>query len=632
MADADVDMEIVDSGSGVNNFFTRSLYATLQEGTYFSLSQQTISALDLLPKLKADGTTDQAAQALITSRSSTTIHSVLNKCRTTGGQRLLTLWLKNPLKNVDKINSRLEIVHHLSENAQLRSLCHDEVLRKIPDLLRIAYKLEKEKCTINDLIKVYNSTKLTADLYEAYENQKIYSPELTPDSVEQLFLSTKTSTDNLKDFLKIIEDTIDLENIDPSGDYMVKPEVDDDIGKVTIDINRLTKEAKTVLDYAARDLNLEAGKSIKLETDNDKGFGLRVTKQNEQSIRGNTDYHQLSTVKKDGYRFSTDRLDRLSAKYVSAKEEYRSLARLIIENIIDQAVMFSNEVLDISMSLSLIDVFVGMATAAMQNNYVKPLMFDSDTGRIELERMRHPCIEQQPDIVNYVPNDLILSKDEKKFYIITGPNMGGKSTFIKSVAVNVIMAQCGSLVPADEAKISIVDNVFTRVGAGDRQMEGISTFMEEMLDMAKILNEASENSLVIIDELGRGTSTFDGFGLAWSISRQLSTKIKCYTLFATHFHEMTELENEVASVGNLHVKALCSEDKLTMLYTICDGVCDESYGIEVAKYTRFPEHVTEAAKEKLRQLEELPCFSSKQELRVFVKSCVDQIAVRDGAK
>lgn len=286
--------------------------------------------------------------------------------------------------------------------------------------------------------------------------------------------------------------------------------------------------------------------------------------------------------------------------------------------------MYDNEVLEFSMAVTLIDVFVGLSVVAVQNNYIKPLIYDFKVGRVCIENLRHPCLENQPDVENYVPNDITMDKDDKKFYIITGPNMGGKSTFIKSVAVAMIMAHCGSMIPAEEARISLIDGVYTRVGAGDRQMDGISTFMEEMLDMSTILANATENSLVIIDELGRGTSTFDGFGLAWSIAKHLAVKTKCYTLFATHFHELTEMEDEIRGVGNLHVKAVCQADKLTMLYNICQGVCGDSYGINVAEYTKFPAHVIQVAKEKLKQFEELPGFKSKKEVREFVRECAKE--------
>lgn len=613
-----------------NAFIKKALLKTLSSGTYFTLQPQVITSLDILPKLKPNGLPDTQSLAGTSSRSNTTVYSVLNKCRTLSGQRLLAVWCQNPLTNKEKIDLRLQIVKHFVDNAQLRSICYDDYLRKIPDLMRLAFKISKEKCALNDLIKIYHSRDSVRNLYNTYQQIVNISQKDQPKAVVELFNWMQSSCDGLGEFCQLIEDSIDLNRVDESGEYMVKPDSDNDIARVTLEISNLCNKAKRLHSEVATDLDLEADKALKLEIDPEKGFGWRVTKNNEQVIRGVRSFHQLSTVKKDGYRFSNDYLDKLSRKYVSAKEEYHSMAKNVIAEIISKASIFEEEVLEFSMIVTVLDVFVSLSVSAIQNNYIPPLILDSDAEKINIEKLRHPCLENQPDIDNYIPNDVTISKDDKKFHLITGPNMGGKSTFIKSVAIAVIMAQCGSMIPAEDATISIVDGVYTRVGAGDKQMEGISTFMEEMMDMSVILKSATVYSLVVIDELGRGTSTFDGYGLAYSISRQLATKNRSYTLFATHFHEMTEMEDEFPSVGNLHVKALCQDDKLTMLFEVCKGICDESYGINVAEYTKFPAHVINMAKEKLKQFEEVTGFSNKKEVREFVNECAREYMNRVG--
>lgn len=625
----EVDTEKGEHVAGASAYYTRNLMKTLDADSYFKLNQQAITALDILPKLKTDGTLESCPGYGSTSRTNTTIYSVLNKCRTASGQRLLALWLQHPLKSKSKIDQRLDIVQYLVDNIELRTICHDDYLRKIHDLLRLSYKVHKEKCTISDLVKIYQSCEAATSLCKSFQHINNISNIKAPEAVNKLFSWVHTSAQELQEFSNLVENSIDIKNQDETGEYMIKPDSDEDIARVSLEMNSICSNARKILNDVAYDINLEAGKTIKLETDSEKGFALKVTKINEPAVRGNPDYEQLSLVKKDGYRFTNRALTKLSTKFVTAKEEYRSLSKSIIEDIISKAVIYDNEVLEFSVSLILVDVFVAMSVVAVQNSYTKPLILESESGKIDIERMRHPCIENQPDIENYIPNDVIFDKNGKKFYLITGPNMGGKSTFLKSVAINVIMAQCGSLVPADDAKISIVDAVFTRVGAGDKQMEGISTFMEEMMDMSFILDNATEYSLVIIDELGRGTSTFDGFGLAWSISKQLALDIKSYTLFATHYHELTELEEEASSVGNLHVKALCQADKLTMLYSVDRGVSDESYGINVAQFTKFPDHVIDNAKEKLKQFEEVSGFESKREVREFVRSCVRECLAKN---
>ncbi|VDO00150.1 unnamed protein product, partial [Rodentolepis nana] len=355
----------------------------------------------------------------------------------------------------------------------------------------------------------------------------------------------------------------------------------------------------------ASKVGLEPGKSIKLETADGVGHFLRVTLKMEKQIRGITWLKKID-IQKAGVRCRSTELATLSEQHATLKEEYARAQKSIVKEILTVAAGYLEPLYALGNCTAQLDVIVSLAIAAVSapQQYIRPRFTerssnDADGGGIRLRDFRHPCLEYQ-DGVSVIPNDVDLERGKQIFKTITGPNMGGKSTYIRGTGVVVAMAQAGSFVPASEADLVPVDAIMARVGAGDCQLRGISTFMAEMLETVAVLRLATRDSLVIVDELGRGTSTYDGFGLAWAISTHLAQTIGCFTLFATHFHELTSLAHLLPGVvANYRVSAEVFQHSsgadegenptdVIMLYKVEPGICDQSYGLQVARSIGLP--------------------------------------------
>uniref|UniRef100_A0A452Y812 DNA mismatch repair protein MSH2 n=1 Tax=Aegilops tauschii subsp. strangulata TaxID=200361 RepID=A0A452Y812_AEGTS len=523
------------------------------------------------------------------------LFGLMNRTCTAGmGKRLLNKWLKQPL---------IDLRQGLRQQ-----------LKRISDIDRLTHALRKKSANLQPVVKLYQSCSRIPYIKGVLQQ---YNGQFST-SVMTRFLSSLEEwlTENRYGrFANLVETAIDLGQVD-NGEYRISPLYSSDLAVLKDELSGVENHINNLHMHTATDLDLSVDKQLKLE----KGpFGhvFRISKKDEQKVRKKltTNYIIIET-RKDGVKFTSAKLKKLGDQYQSLLGDYTSCQKKIVDNVVQVSCTFSEVFENFAAIISELDVLQSFADLAISCPvpYVRPDITTSEEGDIILQGSRHPCVEAQ-DGVNFIPNDCTLARGKSWFQIITGPNMGGKSTFIRQVGVNVLMAQVGSFVPCDQASISVRDCIFARVGAGDCQLRGVSTFMQEMLETASILKGASEKSLIIIDELGRGTSTYDGFGLAWAICEHLVEVTRAPTLFATHFHELTALANKNGDqhqhvpdlgIANYHVGAHIdpSSRKLTMLYKVEPGSCDQSFGIHVAEFANFPEAVIALAKSKAEELED----------------------------
>lgn len=607
--------------------------------TFMKLDSSTMKALNIFPP--------PLAMAGGKSNSVASIFDLLNKCKSSAGTRLLSQWLKQPLTDMEAISDRHKLVGHLIEDTNLRVFVSQEWLSQVPDVKRLLKKIGNgmkrlsgsENKKLEEVVRLYQLVTALPDLINMVKMSMDDSQdEKLGELVQKLWLDPISKNhEALLKFLELVETTIDLSPLESlsardllNTDFNIKPEFDDSLITINDNLQACSDKIKKSHEEVADDLNIDMEKKLKLEKHQQHGWCFRVTRIDSSILRNTGDkYIELQTVKA-GVFFTTKKLRALSQQYLDYSSEYNAKQKELIKEILSITMTYQTVFLRLSLALSNIDVLAAFANVAIfaPTPFVKPVLHpiaesvdsaDFQKRCIKLQSARHPVLEVQDDI-NFISNDVNLSNvGGSPFVIITGPNMGGKSTYIRQVGVIALMSQVGSYIPALEQgsapEIPIFDAILSRVGAGDSQLKGLSTFMIEMLETSSILATATHNSLIIIDELGRGTSTYDGFGLAWSISEHLITAKQCFTLFATHFHELTKLsEKYEGKVQNLHVVAHIEktddepgnkDDDITLMYRVEPGISDKSFGIHVAELVKFPTKIINMAKRKASELQNI---------------------------
>ena len=579
-------------------------------GQFMKLDAAALKALHLMP-----GARDGA--------SSMSLYGMLNHCKTPVGSRLLAQWLKQPLMSKVEIEKRQQLVEAFISDTELRQTMQEEHLRSIPDLYRLSKRFLRDKATLEDVVRAYQVTIRLPGILGTLEG---VMDEKYRDPLDEAYTSKLTEVSaSLRRMQEMVETTMDLDAID-GHEYIIKADFDVHLQASRKKLDKIRQDMEREYTQAARDLGQEKDKKIFLENHRMHGWCMRLTRQEAGCIRNNGKYQECST-QKNGVYFTTKNLQTLRRQFDQLSQNYSQQQSTLAAQVIDVAKGYCPVLERLAAVLAHMDVIVAFAHCAVHapTGYVRPKMHTRGEGQTLLRESRHPCLEMQDDI-HFITNDVTLTRDKSSFLIITGPNMGGKSTYIRQIGVIALMAQIGSFVPCSEAELTIFDAILARVGASDSSLKGVSTFMAEMYETANILKSATKESLIIIDELGRGTSTYDGFGLAWAISEHIIKEIGCFALFATHFHELTALEDLYPEVENLHVTAhitglgndAAADDgdgkrEVTLLYKVEPGICDQSFGIHVAELVRFPDKVVRMAK---RKADELESFGTKHEVGV----------------
>jgi DNA mismatch repair protein MutS len=525
----------------------------------------------------------ELVEALDGSRTRTLL-GVIDETVTGMGSRLLKQWLLRPSMRLGELNARLDAVAELKTALILRDRLRTE-LKKVADLERLMGRISLGRATPRDLVAL----KISGDLIPNIK-------ESLGDATSSLLEVLAESLDELEDLRSLIgESLVD----DPPATLADGGYIRTGYNAQLDELREIATSSKSVIARIESRERARTGiASLKVKFNNVFGYFIEVSKANLKNVP--PDYERRQTLT-NAERFTTPELKEYEAKVLGAEERINELEQQLFATIRQAVALETRRVQAVAQALAVLDVLLSLAEVAARRGYCRPLLTEDD--EIYIRGGRHPVIEATGE--RFIPNDAYLNNSTDRLLIITGPNMGGKSVYLRQTALIAILAQIGSFVPADEARVSILDRIFTRVGASDSLARGRSTFMVEMTETANILNTATTRSLVLLDEVGRGTSTFDGLSIAWAIGEYLhdNPHHAAKTLFATHYHEMTELAKLLPGVRNYQMAVKEAGGTIVFLRRVVEGSASKSYGLEVARLAGLPKGVIERAREILLNLE-----------------------------
>lgn len=506
---------------------------------------------------------------------------VLDRCKTSMGTRLLKRYINNPLLNVKEIEKRQQDVQYFIDNILIREDLKEK-LDNVYDLERLLGKIIFGNENGKDLLALKNTLKSSIEIMNILKETNFFE---------------EINVKKLYDVYVLIDESIDEDapfTVREGG--MIKRGYNHELDE----IHQIMNSGKDfLLEIEQREKDATGIKNMKIKYNKVFGYFIEVTKSNLDLVPET--YTRKQTLA-NAERFITPELKKYEDTIINSKAKISDLEYYLFKEISAQVKDERNILTNLAEKLAYLDVIVSFATIAIENDYVKPEMLEN-SDILEIVEGRHPVVEKLIGRSDFIANSTKL-KEKERFVVLTGPNMSGKSTYMKQVALISIMAQVGSYVPAKEAKLSIVDKYLTRIGASDDILSGQSTFMVEMSEVSNILNNATEKSLIILDEVGRGTSTFDGVSIATAISIYIHNEIKAKTIFATHYHELTDLENKFDDIVNYRIEVNEKDGKVMFLRNIVKGGADKSYGIEVAKLAGLPKEILKESKKILKRLEQ----------------------------